>query len=159
MPASEDAAYRAVCALLEAVWETDPTQDWVISTESGDKTIKGIPIQFPNRPDIRQQGRRGTTDKPFSWARFRWQPATGRESIGQTSALQEGLITLEIHVPAGKGMTIANALVTVARSAFLRKSFPGGGCFYEFRTREVGQVEGVFYRKDFQAKYQFNEVV
>jgi hypothetical protein len=157
MPATEDTVYRAACQLLKDAWETNPALTWTVSTPEGPITIPGVPIEFPNTPSIRSAARQGDTDKPRPWARFVWQPVEGACNIGATRTEQSGVLSVEVYAPAGKDMTLVNALVTVPSSVYRRASLPGGGFFKNPRFRTVGNVDGDYFRKDFLVEYQFDE--
>lgn len=176
MPADLDTTYRQCCDLLLSVWEDDPAVVWGYSESNGSiltipgtitdantqTAIYGIPIEWPNVEDNVDRNKDAQGNSVLPWARYRFQPATGRQTnIGNLGSVNRyestGLITLEIRVPAGRGVTLANKLITLAQSAYRGKFTAGGAFFKNIRSRTVG-IDGGYYRKDCLVDFQFDEV-
>ena len=164
MPATQEEAYDQAVAALLAVWEHDPAATWTVPTaDDPSNVIDGVRIEWPNKPENRDRDKQSAANKTKPWAKFLWQPVTGRQTnIGTATGGDRyehtGLMTLEIYTPLHEGLTLGMALYKMAASAFQGKTTSGGMFFKNPRPRIVGADKGS-HRVDFQMDFQFDEVV
>lgn len=114
----------------------------------------GLPLFYDDRPG--EPPTNGT-----GWARVNIQHNLGAQStisnpIGNNLFRRDGLLTVQIFAPIGKGLSQADALAKVALDAFEGKSTPNGVWFRKVRMREIGPDKSWF-NVNVYAEFNYDE--
>lgn len=114
----------------------------------------GAPLFYDDRPG--EAPADATT-----WARVHIQHNLGTQStiggpIGTSLFRRDGLLTVQIFTPIGKGLSQADALAKVAIDAFEGKSTPNGVWFRKVRMREIGPDRSWF-NVNVYAEFNYDE--
>lgn len=106
----------------------------------------------------------GTPQTPKTetpWARVtirhnRGEQETLANALGNRLFMRDGLITVQVFTPSGKGLTRAYELAKVAADAFEGRATPGGVWFKNVRLREIGP-DGNWFQVNVIADFEYNE--
>jgi len=114
-----------------------------------------IPIHYE---DVRKQ--RSPSDEP--WATTQIRHAAGRQTTlasanGSSRFAREGLLTIQIFAPGGKGLQDAYALAKVAVDTYEGSATPGGVWFRNVRLNEVGR-DGKFFQVNVLVEFLYDEL-
>lgn len=110
--------------------------------------------------DVHTEDDRPTGDSPWAWVQMRH--LTGDQAtlgeVGNRRFERRGLITVEIYVPAGLGLTTADDLSKVAQDAFEgQETAPDAVLFRNVRMNEVGR-NGPWFQVNVLAEFDYQEV-
>lgn len=114
----------------------------------------GAPLLYDDRPGA-------TPADATTWARVHIQHNLGTQAtignpIGNNLFRRDGLLTVQIFVPIGKGLSLADTLAKVAADAFEGQSTPGGVWFRKVRMREIGP-DKAWFNVNVYAEFNYDE--
>ena len=97
-----------------------------------------------------------------AWATTQIRHAAGRQTTlasanGSSRFAREGLLTIQIFAPGGKGLQDAYALAKVAVDAYEGSATPGGVWFRNVRLNEVGR-DGKFFQVNVLVEFLYDEL-
>jgi hypothetical protein len=99
----------------------------------------------------------------LAWTRLtvRHTPAgAGQRTLGETGNrrfARAGLVTAQVFVPKGRGVTLADRLCKIAADAFEGQHTPGGVWFRNVRMNEVGP-DGPWVQHNVVAEFVYDEL-
>lgn len=70
-----------------------------------------------------------------------------------------GICTVQIFTPLGDGLSTADQLATIARSAFEGQTTPSSVIFRAVSVNEVGRDEGGWFQVNVLAQFEYDEIV
>ncbi len=151
MAMDQEQARVEIVALFKTAWDA-----------GGDSTGIEVLYQSDGRqpPDAEETGEDGLS---VPWARFSIRHGSGEtrtvgNAAGQQKETQEGILTCEIRVSLTQGLRQADKIAKIVKNAFRGQRTAGGATFKNVTSQERGR-DGVWFRMDVLADFEYDEIV
>jgi hypothetical protein len=148
MSATLTQARDQMLALFKAAWDAGPPSQGVLVLYDG---VEG------EKPS--------STSVPWARVAVRHNPVQpGQVTLGQADGRRRftrtGLVFVQLFTPTGDGLSLADSLATIARSAFEGvATTPGNVIFRAVSVSEVGPEEGGWYQTNVTALFEYDQIV